>query len=162
MKPPFTRRSHGPFYFNLLLSFSFSTVLFQVLTYGVLFCTNKFAMRDMSVELRSIAKLAHVISSILLVIAAPWGKTISYTFGPLLPARISWFFFESPNLFWTCFCWLSGSQNSLPRSNSLLLVLFFLHYVQRAIFYPYRMSSNTTRMPVVVVIAAFCFTVVNG
>ena len=105
---------------------------------------------------------ANVISSILLVIAAPWGKTISYTFGPLLPARISWFFFESPNLFWTCFCWLSGSHNSLPTSNSLLLVLFFLHYVQRAIFYPYRMSSNTTRMPVVVVIAAFCFTVFNG
>lgn len=92
---------------------------------------------------------------------APWGKTISYSFGPLLPARISWFFFESPNLMWSYLCWWN-CQHQLPVSNLLLLILFSMHYVQRAVLYPMRMSPNTTPMPLTVVVVAFCFTSFNG
>jgi len=102
------------------------------------------------------------IFGLLCVIPAPWGKTISYSFGPLLPARMSWFFFESPNLVWCWICWKKCQQQQLQLSNRLLLGFFFLHYLQRAVIYPLRMSPNTTPMPMTVVLVAFCFTSFNG
>jgi len=47
-------------------------------------------------------------------------------------------------------------------SQWLLLGLFGLHYLQRAVLYPLRMSPNTTPMPLTVVLAACCFTFFNG
>ena len=99
---------------------------------------------------------------IYILIQAPWGKTISYSFGPLLPARICWFFFESPNIFWIYVCWYNCPHRPLPTSNVLLLILFLFHYVQRTVIYPILMSPNTTPMPATVVLAAFCFTIFNG
>jgi hypothetical protein len=94
------------------------------------------------------------------VIPAPWGKTSQrrYNLGPCIPARIAWFVFESPNLVWSYVCWKSET----PRINKLLLLLFVLHYLQRAILYPLRMSPSSKQMPLAVVASAFSFCSFNG
>jgi hypothetical protein len=81
--------------------------------------------------------------------------------GPLLPARISWFVFESPNLVWSFICWRQRRAD-LGVANVLLLVLFVLHYLRRAILYPATMSSETKPMPVAVVVSACCYCTFNG
>jgi hypothetical protein len=95
------------------------------------------------------------------VIPAPWGKTLSHKVGPLLPARASWLFFESPNLIWSYLCWRQR-RNSLADINQFLLMLFVIHYAQRAIIYPIFLSNNTRKMPTAVVLCGFAFTTVNG
>jgi len=101
------------------------------------------------------------------LIPAPWGKTLSlerkpWWLGPLLPARWSWFVFESPNLIWAVVCWYQRGPQTLPIANIILLSLFVLHYIRRAIVYPLTMSSNTKAMPALVVLAALCYCTFNG
>jgi 3-oxo-5-alpha-steroid 4-dehydrogenase 1 len=102
------------------------------------------------------------------IIPSPWGKTLAasdqkpaWWLGPLLPARISWFVFESPNLVWSYICW-QQRRADLSVANVLLLVLFVLHYLRRAILYPATMSPETKPMPLAVVVSAFCFCACNG
>lgn len=95
------------------------------------------------------------------IIPAPWGKTLSHKMGPLLPARAAWAFFESPNLIWSYVCW-KHRREKLAYINQFLLLLFVMHYVQRAILYPLFLSNNTNQMPIAVVLCAFVFCNVNG
>lgn len=97
------------------------------------------------------------------VIPAPWGKTRASMgwLGQMLPARLSWIVFESPNLVWAYICGRSKRED-LPAMNSFLLLLFVIHYIQRAILYPLCLSRNTKAMPALVVLAAFLFCGVNG
>jgi 3-oxo-5-alpha-steroid 4-dehydrogenase 1 len=97
------------------------------------------------------------------IIPSPWGKThqTQWWLGPLLPARISWFFFESPNLVWSYICWRQRRAD-LSVANVLLLVLFVLHYLRRAILYPATMSPETKPMPAAVVVSACCYCTFNG
>lgn len=95
-------------------------------------------------------------------IPSPWGKSLSSgtDFGPLWPARLSWFLFESPNLFWS-FWWLKVKIIPDPV-NLFLLSLFVGHYIQRAIIYPILMSNNSKKIPFAVVLSAFTFCNING
>lgn len=102
--------------------------------------------------------------------AQPWGKTIDsenlsknpwyIAAFPTLPARWAWFGFEVPNLVWTAVHW--SKAGSLPVANTILLSLFVLHYLYRAIIYPLALSHNTKHIPFFVFLAAFVFTNFNG
>ena len=106
-------------------------------------------------------------------------------FGPQFNARISWVVFESPNLIWACyylcFCGdpsslyldtspshaqtsiISWENNQLQISTNFILIsLFAMHYINRAIIYPLRMNPNSNKVPVVVILFAFVITTWNG
>ena len=100
------------------------------------------------------------------LVPSPWGKTMlskrrQALLGPLLPPRLSWFIFESPNLVWSYLCWSERRQH-VDRVNQLLLSLFVLHYIQRDLAYPLILSTNTKPMPLAVVLVAFVYCNVNG
>jgi hypothetical protein len=109
----------------------------------------------------------------------PWGKTassqlasasrpassdinISRFLGPIVPARIAWFVFECPNLLWSVVCFCSRTRRQLDRLNALLFALYFLHYVQRAVFYPLRMKTGRSGIPLATVASAFLYCSING
>mmetsp|Transcript_3124 Transcript_3124/g.6883 ORF Transcript_3124/g.6883 Transcript_3124/m.6883 type:complete len:321 (-) Transcript_3124:241-1203(-) len=107
-------------------------------------------------------------------------------FGPSFNARMSWFLFESPNLIWSLYCcwyWcdpnifflddpsetsqkrtaISLENNHLQIStNVILMSLFALHYINRAIIYPLRMNSNSQKVPLLVTVSASLITIWNG
>ena len=113
---------------------------------------------------------------------------MTWWLGFLLPARLAWFLFEVPNLIFSALCYTdclpipvpvpvpvpvvsqpSQQRNdkndiaiTLPWTNQVLLGLFVLHYIQRAIIYPLIMSKNTKKMPSTVVFAATLYTSCNG
>lgn len=96
-------------------------------------------------------------------IPSPWGKSLqsAWWMGPHLPARWSWFLFESPNLIWCAIAWRYGRAD-LPLPNLLLFLLFLGHYIRRDIVYPLKMSPKTKPIPLVTVLAAISFCCVNG
>ena len=104
-----------------------------------------------------------------------------HPFGPMLPSKWSWMFFESPNLVWAIVSYyrfyygsasdqgvaaaISSSSSSssvrLAGPNFILLLWFFLHYVHRAVIYPLNMSSQS-KFPMGLMLLAFCYTSING
>jgi hypothetical protein len=125
------------------------------------------------------------------ITTAPFGrhvsasKTAPWWYGPQINAKISWFVFECPNLIWSCYlCWYKRDEGVLllntndevkPHgfwhlhndelrisTNALLVCLFTLHYVNRAIVYPLRMNNNSQPVPFVVTMSAVMFTSLNG
>lgn len=125
------------------------------------------------------------------IITAPFGRHVStsktsnpWWYGPKLDAKISWFLFECPNLIWSWYwCWYRCDKSILfldtndstthpflqirsneivISANALLLGLFTMHYVNRAIIYPLRMNRNSQPVPMVVILSAVMFTTLNG
>ena len=104
----------------------------------------------------------------LLVFDSPFGKHAPQRndrskrwLGPLLPARPSWFVFEVPNILWAVFSWYQRNTQMVTRANGILLSLFAIHYVNRAIIYPLRMKESKP-MPFLVVLCAVTFCSFNG
>lgn len=120
------------------------------------------------------------------VIIAPFGRHVQdedgkkyrWWYGPQFDAKLSWFLFECPNLCWAWYCYfsvrdpyvmndvtrmVSVDNNQLQIStNTVLLALFTLHYINRAILYPLRMNSNIHRVPLIITISACNVTILNG
>uniref|UniRef100_A0A915PLU0 3-oxo-5alpha-steroid 4-dehydrogenase (NADP(+)) n=1 Tax=Setaria digitata TaxID=48799 RepID=A0A915PLU0_9BILA len=75
-------------------------------------------------------------------------------------AKWAWFVQEIPSLYIPLY-YLVTNITSLPFINAFVLVLFCLHYVNRALIYPLLIKSGTGT-PVHVFLLAFLFCTVNG
>lgn len=98
-------------------------------------------------------------------ISAPYGRyTTSKGWGPLIPAKLAWFFMESPNLWVSAIVYLYYSEESCSsnRHNNTLMCMFVLHYLNRSVLYPLRMPRDANPMPISVCLLAFCYCVWNG
>ena len=58
--------------------------------------------------------------------------------------------------------WQVRSGDIVVSSNALLVSMFTMHYVNRAILYPVQMSRSSQSVPLVVIISAVIFTSLNG
>lgn len=97
-------------------------------------------------------------------ITAPYGRFSASNWGVLVPAKIAWFFMESPNLWVTLLILGVAHRNDIKLhsfANSTLLFCFILHYFNRSIIYPLRMHKPTP-MPISVMLAAFFYCTWNG
>ncbi|MGO9829141.1 MAG: 3-oxo-5-alpha-steroid 4-dehydrogenase [Myxococcaceae bacterium] len=68
---------------------------------------------------------------------------------------------ESPAVFFFAFVYLLGKHRSEPTP-VVLLCLWELHYLQRTFFFPLRMGTASKRMPILVVLLAVSFNMLNG
>lgn len=100
-----------------------------------------------------------------MTINAPYGRySAAKGWGPLIPARFAWFMMECPNLIIPPAVYIHYSTPECAHnySNSILMSLFVMHYVNRTILYPLRMPKGTSPMPLSVALMAFFFTSWNG
>ena len=100
-----------------------------------------------------------------LLIKAPYGRySTDKGWGVLLPARLSWFLMESPNLWVTMIVGLhfSNPQCTASTANMVLVGMFVLHYTNRAVLYPLRMRRDASPMPISVTALAFLYCCWNG
>jgi hypothetical protein len=100
-----------------------------------------------------------------MVISAPYGRyTTSKGWGPLIPAKLAWFFMESPNLWVSAIVYLYHSKETCAanRHNNILMCMFVLHYLNRSVLYPLRMPRDANPMPVSVTFMAFFYCLWNG
>jgi hypothetical protein len=96
-----------------------------------------------------------------LIVAAPYGRHTRAGWGPTVSARTGWMLMESPAVFATTAFFAAGGHRTetVPLA---LLSLWLFHYVRRAFVYPLRMDARHHRMPVLVVLLAMAFNLLNA
>ncbi len=105
--------------------------------------------------------LALTVFLVLLKVRAPYGRHSGEGWGPRIGHRLAWFVMELPALIVFPIVTFLG-DNPLTLSVLIFLILWIVHYVNRTIVFPSRMSKAGRRMPIVVVVSALFFNTVNG
>jgi 3-oxo-5-alpha-steroid 4-dehydrogenase 1 len=102
-----------------------------------------------------------LIFPVLLKIPAPYGMHIRKGWGPSLPNRLGWILMEFPALAVFVIFFFSGQ--GLPSGITWLFFLIWLsHYINRTFVYPLRTKTRKKKMPIVIVVFALFFNLVNG
>lgn len=105
--------------------------------------------------------LAPLIFLSLLFYDAPYGRFARDGWGPRVSAAWGWFLMEIPAVFVIVLCFVVG--NGLAPSTAWLLIgLWEIHYVHRAIVYPLRRRTAGKNVTVSVVLMGFTFQLFIG
>lgn len=112
------------------------------------------------------------VAAILVVFEAPYGrydisrgpKMLQNTLAFPVNPKVAWFVQEVPNVVIAIICFFAdATEMSFSRlPNNILLLLFTMHYVNRAIIYPLRISKDSAQVPFVISLFAFMFCCING
>jgi 3-oxo-5-alpha-steroid 4-dehydrogenase 1 len=97
----------------------------------------------------------------LLKVTQPYGKHAKSGWGPMINNRLGWLVMELPALLVFAY-FLSFSPDF---KNQIVLVaasLWGLHYIHRAVIFPFRLKTKGKKMPVIIVFSAILFNTVNG
>jgi hypothetical protein len=120
----------------------------------------------MSIELyRGIAYLwiivAVIVFVVLLKIVAPYGRHATSSWGPVVNSRVGWLLMELPVLivFWV---FILSSPRVLSMAVWIMIGLFTLHYLNRALVYPMRIRAGSKDIPIVIVASGVLFNLMNG
>ena len=105
--------------------------------------------------------LAVIVFFILLKIAAPYGRHTSSNWGPLISNKWAWLLMELPVLIVLYLLIIPGViLFSLPYL--IIIGLFSLHYINRIFIFPFRIHTKGKKMPVIIMLSAIFFNVMNG
>jgi len=99
----------------------------------------------------------------LWVVVPPYGRheTKNAAWGPKIPSTVAWMVMESPSLWVALLCLGPDPAPCLDVSNTSLLGLFVLHYINRALIFPIRMRGGKP-MPLSIMLSAMFFCTWNG
>lgn len=98
---------------------------------------------------------------ILLKVPAPYGRHTSAKWGPLINNKLGWVIMEAPGMILLMVFVLT----SLSRQNAMtwVLISFYLfHYVNRTFVFPMRLRTRAKKMPLLIMVLAIFFNLVNG
>jgi len=102
-----------------------------------------------------------IIFLVLLFVTAPYGRHSKRTWGVTIPDRIGWFIMEVPALI--IFLWLVFTGKSEKTLVVWIIAsLYVIHYINRAVIYPWRIRTTGKRMPLAVALMAVLFNFVNA
>jgi 3-oxo-5-alpha-steroid 4-dehydrogenase 1 len=102
-----------------------------------------------------------IIFPILLKVTQPYGRHSKNNWGPMINNRFGWFLMEFPSL--AIFGYYLFCKSNLL--NVLVLIpalLWMLHYIHRVLIFPLQIRTARKRIPVIIVLLAFIFNIVNG
>lgn len=105
--------------------------------------------------------LAIALFPLLLKVRAPYGRHASTKWGPLIDNRAGWFIMEMPSLLLITMLFFGGNKTGI----SVLWVFFglwFIHYFNRIFIFPFRTRTKGKNIPLMVVMLALFFNLVNG
>jgi protein-S-isoprenylcysteine O-methyltransferase Ste14 len=93
--------------------------------------------------------------------AAPYGRHTRGGWGPAVPNRLGWIVMEGVAAVAILVFYLREGPQITPAI-VLLLVLWEMHYINRAFVYPLRLRTRGKRMPVTVMMMAMAYNMWNG
>ena len=98
---------------------------------------------------------------LLLKITAPYGRHTSAKWGPQISNRSGWMIMELPVMLMLMYFVLTNIeyQNAVTW---LLIAAFMFHYINRTFIFPLRIRTAGKKMPLVIVLSAVFFNLVNG
>jgi steroid 5-alpha reductase family enzyme len=104
---------------------------------------------------------ALLLFPVILMIPAPYGRHSKTNWGPMINNNLGWFIMEAPALFIFAFFVFAGTG----VKQIVVFVFAFLwiaHYINRVIIFPIRIRTAGKKMPVVIMIFALFFNLMNG
>jgi hypothetical protein len=105
--------------------------------------------------------LAVITFMVLLKIPQPYGRHTKNSWEPMINNRLGWLIMELPALLvFVYFVRITANDYNLLFLAAI--VLWVLHYFNRAIIYPFRLNTRGKKMPVVIMVSAIFFNLVNG
>lgn len=105
--------------------------------------------------------IAVVVFFLLLKVTAPYGRHSSAGWGPLISNKWGWMIMESPVLI-LLWIFLSPVIHIVSAPVIVMAGLFSFHYINRVFVFPFRIHTAGKKMPVLIMISAIVFNLVNG
>jgi 3-oxo-5-alpha-steroid 4-dehydrogenase 1 len=114
----------------------------------------------------SLVMVGVIVSFVQLVLKfeVPYGRFTRGGFGCGVPAKLAWFFQESPAFLIPAYVFFYKEGDHLKgafNANTLLLMLFMIHYFQRAFVFPLLIKTQKP-VPFLTFLSAVAFCVLNG
>jgi hypothetical protein len=105
--------------------------------------------------------IALLIFPVILKIPAPYGRHARTNWGPMINNKLGWFLMEAPALFVFLYFILTGAN---VKQNVIMVfaLLWIIHYFNRVIIFPLRIRITGKKMPLVIMIFALFFNLING
>lgn len=94
-------------------------------------------------------------------VVAPFGRHTRKNFGPMINNQAAWIFMELVSLIMVATLFLIG-DNPKTGVEWFVVSLWFMHYINRALIYPFRQKDRSKRMPIVIFLSAIFFNLING
>ena len=104
--------------------------------------------------------IALIVFPILFFIPAPYGRYTRPGWGPRLPSWLGWLLMESVSAMGMPLMYTLGEAPKTPAP-LIFLLLWEVHYIQRAFLHPLRMRDRWKPMPVVVPVMGTLFNLIN-
>lgn len=94
-------------------------------------------------------------------LTAPYGRHSHKKWGPMINNKLAWFIMEIVVLLVFAYFFFRGS---LPKTipTWIFFACFGLHYLNRSIIYPLRIRTKGKQMPLIIMLSAVLFNLVNG
>jgi len=107
--------------------------------------------------------MAIIIFLILIIfkIKTPYGRHATTGWGIMVNNHWGWFWMEIPALVVFPLLSITGPSEKSPLT-WLLIGIWIIHYFYRALIFPFRIITGDKRMPLIIVVSAFLFNVING
>jgi 3-oxo-5-alpha-steroid 4-dehydrogenase 1 len=105
--------------------------------------------------------LAIITFIYLFKMIAPFGRHTSTKFGPMMNNNLGWCIMEVPSLLSLSYFFFSGKNDPTPVALTIY-ALWAVHYINRSFIYPFRQKNKKKEIPVLIVVSAICFNLVNG
>lgn len=105
--------------------------------------------------------LAVIIFFLLLKITAPYGRHVTKGWGPQISNRLAWILMEVPVLIVLLYFVFSAADKQTMVTWSMI-GLFCLHYFNRTFIFPFRLHTKGKSMPILIVLSAVFFNLMNG
>lgn len=97
----------------------------------------------------------------LFFITAPYGRHARTGFGPKIDSTLGWILMEAPSPVLMAVFFATGDRLGSPTAWVFLLI-WELHYVNRAFVFPFRRRGKSRPMPLAIALSGFFFNVVNA
>ena len=92
---------------------------------------------------------------------APYGRHTTEKWGPLIDNKLGWFLMEFFVLVVLSFFIFQGNVDWNVVS-TIMIGLFTFHYLNRSIIFPMRIKTKGKKMPLIIMISALGFNMMNG
>ena len=103
---------------------------------------------------------AILIFPALFFVKQPYGKHFRSDWGPSISNRLGWIIMEMPSLIIFSYFFIV-SRNFTPII-IFLFALWFIHYFNRTLVFPFRIKTRGKKMPLIIVLFAIIFNIINA
>ena len=105
--------------------------------------------------------LAVLVFFLLLKVTAPYGRHAKGNWGPTVNNKLGWMIYELPSLLLISYFIFTG-PNFTSRIILAFGIVWFIHYFYRSIVFPLRLRTKGKRVPLLIVVSAIFFNLVNA